>query len=55
MNDAIFFVRQLDGDEAMKQFESIKSVSFNKPDVVPLFDRATTKFAVTQPNGSEKV
>ena len=55
MNDAKNVVRQLDGDEAVKQFEAFKPVSFNKPHFVPLFDRATTNFAVTQPNGSEKV
>ena len=39
----------------MKEFEACKLVYFNDPDVVLLIDRATTKFAVTRPKGSEKV
>ena len=39
----------------MKEYEALKLVCFNDLDVIPFFDRATTKFAVTQPSGSEKV
>lgn len=55
MNDAKNGVHQLDGDETVKDFEAFKLVFFNNSDFFALFDRAATRFAVTQPKGSEKV
>ena len=53
MNNAKNDVRQLDVDE--EEFEDFKPVYLNSLDGVTLFDIATTRFAMTQPNGSEKV
>ena len=55
MLDAKKVVHQLGVDEAVKYLEAYKLVCFNDPDVVPLLDRAATKFAVTQPNESEEI
>ena len=48
MLDAKDVVHQLRGDEAAKEFTAYKLVYLNDPDVVPLIDRATTKFAVAE-------
>ena len=53
--DVKHIVRQLGGYEAVKEFKAYKILCFNDSDFAPLIDGATTKFAVAQPNGSEKV
>ena len=49
-------VRKLDSDETVKDFEAFKLVCFNDPDVIALFDRATTRYEVIrQPSGIAKL
>ena len=55
MNYAQTNVCQLRGDEAVKEFQAFKLLCFNGPGVVASFNIASTRFAVMQPNGSEKV